>query len=110
MRPVRWALSLLTTTIALYVFFFVPIGARTLYDHVKRIAATPEAQDLGRDVAHAGERVGTKIRAELRQGLMLDRDGGVRRPDVASDDAPVPARDAGMRARPPARRAVPARR
>jgi hypothetical protein len=86
LRPLRWGLSLLTTIIGLYVFFFVPIGSRPLYEHVKRIAATPEARDLGRDVTTAGERVGEKIRSEVRQGLLLDRDGGVYRPDRAPDE------------------------
>ena len=59
----------------LYVFFFVPLGSRTLYDHAKRIAGTPEAHDLGRDVSGAGQRVITKARDELRTNFSLPRDG-----------------------------------
>ena len=66
----------------LYVFFFVPLGSRTLYDHFKRIAGTSEAQEMGRDVSGAGQRVITKARDELRTNFPLphdSRDGGASR-------------------------------
>ena len=63
---IRWALKMLVAfvglTCALYVFFLVPLGERTLYDHMRRIAATDEAEDLGRELGEAGERLTEKIR------------------------------------------------
>lgn len=48
-----------------YLFFFVPLGRRTLWEHVQRIAATDEAQDLGEDVSTATDRVETAVREKL---------------------------------------------
>jgi hypothetical protein len=44
---VRMGFRMLALAGVLYVTFFVPIGPRTLYSHVTRIAATSEARDLG---------------------------------------------------------------
>lgn len=52
---VRTAVKALVLAAALYVFFFVPLGSRTLYDHLARIAATPEAKELGTDVSNLAE-------------------------------------------------------
>lgn len=48
-----------------YLFFFVPLGRRTLWEHTQRIAATDEAQDLGADVSTATDRVETAVREKL---------------------------------------------
>ena len=50
---------------SLYLFFFVPLGQRTLYEHIRRIAATDEAQDLRDDVGEAGGRIRDRMRDEL---------------------------------------------
>ena len=34
-----------------YVVVFVPVGRHTLYGHVARISATPEARELGTSVS-----------------------------------------------------------
>jgi hypothetical protein len=43
----RTGFRMLALAGVLYVTFFVPIGPRTLYGHMTRIAATAEAHDLG---------------------------------------------------------------
>ena len=53
--------ALVGLSCALYVFFLVPLGERTLYQHVRRIAATEEAEDLGRELGEAGERLTDEI-------------------------------------------------
>jgi hypothetical protein len=53
-----------------YLFFFVPLGERTLWEHTRRIAATDEAQELGDDVSVAGERVETAVREKLRDAVI----------------------------------------
>ncbi len=68
----KWALSIFTTIVLLWVFFFVPIGSRTLWDHVTRIGRTEEAQDLGRDVRRASEQVWQKARNELGHSDAVD--------------------------------------
>lgn len=56
------------------VFFFVPLGRRTLFEHVRRISATPEAQELGTEVDEASERVEGAVREKVRD---LTRDAGL---------------------------------
>lgn len=57
-----------------YVFFVVPIGRRTLYEHVKNIAATPEAHELGTDVREATSRVTDRVSQEWEAA---HQDGGL---------------------------------
>lgn len=42
----RLTVQMLTLSALLYCAFFVPIGDRTLYAHLSRIAATDEAKEL----------------------------------------------------------------
>jgi hypothetical protein len=75
----KMAISLFVTMIALYVFFFVPVGRRTLYDYARRIADTPEAQEFGHEMRGASERVMDKAQHELHTGLPMPNgraDGG----------------------------------
>ncbi len=78
----RWIGSTLSTIVGLYVFFFVPIGRRTLFDHAKRVAMTPEAREFGDEMRTAGARVAERTRDEvegaLRHGVLTDTDGGLR--------------------------------
>lgn len=77
-RPLRWIASALSTLVGLYVFFFVPIGGpRTLWDHTRRIMGTPEAQELGRDLHHAGEQVADRVQHEVVPTLLTWGDAGV---------------------------------
>jgi len=50
-----------------YLFFFVPLGRRTMWEHVQRIAATDEAQDLSEDVSSASDRVEGAVRQKIRE-------------------------------------------
>ena len=42
----RLTLQMLALAALLYFVFFVPVGERTLYAHLSRIASTDEAQEL----------------------------------------------------------------
>lgn len=81
LRPLRWAISSVTTLVGLWVFFFVPIGGtRTLWDHTRRILGTPEAQELGSDLGRASTQVADRVRREVIPTLStLGADAGVRR-------------------------------
>ena len=57
-----------------YLFFFVPLGRRTMWEHVQRISATDEARDLGEDVSTASERVEGAVRDKIRE-VTLDAGG-----------------------------------
>jgi hypothetical protein len=87
----RWVGSAFVTLIAAYVFFFVPIGRRTLYDHARRIATTPEAREFGDEMRTAGARVAERTRDEvegvIRHGV-LPQDAGVR--ERAANEPPSP--------------------
>jgi hypothetical protein len=77
----RWAISGFCSLIGLYVFFFVPIGRRTLYDHARRIATTPEAREFGDEMRTAGGRVAARTREEVEGAIrhgVLPVDGGAR--------------------------------
>ncbi len=88
----RWIGSTLTTVVGLYVFFFVPIGRRTLFDHAKRVFTTPEAREFGDEMRNASVRVAARTRDEvegvLRDGVLHGPDGGVR--TVAAEEPPSP--------------------
>jgi hypothetical protein len=71
----RAALSLVGLAVVLYVWFFVPLGARTLHEHSLRIAATEPARELGDEVHEATERAAEHVQEQwqARYG-----DAGVR--------------------------------
>lgn len=79
---IRGCLQNLVTLVALaaiaYVTFFIPLGQRTLWEHLMRIASTPEARELGHEATQAGKRLGESM---LREGDASARDAGV--PDAA---------------------------
>jgi len=76
---VKSIFALIGFGVVAYGFFFFPLGSRTAWQHCQAIAATDEAQELGREAAHAAERFEGQVEDEI------DRlsDGGV--PDGAVD-------------------------
>lgn len=86
----KLAASLFVTMIAFYVFFFVPVGPRTLFEYTRRIAGTPEAQEFGHEMRGAGERVIDKAQHEIRDGIPLPSlgDGGTLGIPVAPSAPP----------------------
>lgn len=90
LRPLRWAISSVTTLVGLWVFFFVPIGGtRTLWDHTRRILGTPEAQELGTDLGRASTQVADRVRREVIPTLAtLGTDAGVGRAGDAATRGP----------------------
>ena len=71
---IRWAFraawSTAVTAIVLYFFFMVPLGERTLFQHVMRIVRTEEAQELGREVGEASQRLETTITSEMEKSAL----------------------------------------
>lgn len=59
-------LSLIGVAVLAYVWFFVPIGRRTLHEHALRIAETEPARELGAEVEDASERAVEHVRGEWR--------------------------------------------
>jgi hypothetical protein len=52
---VRTGVRMLSLAALLYFTFFVPLGPHTLYGHLSRIAATPEAGELSTAVSSVAE-------------------------------------------------------
>jgi hypothetical protein len=63
-----------------YVYFFVPVGQRTLFEHTMRIVATEPAQELGRDATTTAHTLGARVLGEIDR---MTKDGGV--PDAGPE-------------------------
>lgn len=61
----RTALRMLALAGVLYATFFVPLGPRTLYGHMSRIAATSEAHELFAAVGAELSQATQALRAKL---------------------------------------------
>ncbi|MFA9410617.1 MAG: hypothetical protein ACERK0_05100 [Deltaproteobacteria bacterium] len=48
-----------------YVLFFVQLGERSAFQHLMRVADTEEAQELGREVGAATERITKEIGGQV---------------------------------------------
>jgi ABC-type phosphonate transport system ATPase subunit len=53
-RLVNSVFWLIGFSVVLFVYFTVPVGRYTLFQHTLRIAATEPAQELGRDLSQVG--------------------------------------------------------
>lgn len=61
------ALRMLLLAGLIYATFFVPIGDHTLYRHVARIAATPEAQELSDSVVDVADHARASLSERLSE-------------------------------------------
>jgi hypothetical protein len=61
------ALYFMTTLALAWLVFFVPLGERTLFEHLWRIAGTEEARDLGREALEAGQRAEDAVRDRVQR-------------------------------------------
>jgi hypothetical protein len=71
-RLVLALLSLIGLAVVLYVWFFVPLGRRTLHEHALRIAATDPARELGGDIEDASRRLVSRIESEWASRYAAD--------------------------------------
>jgi hypothetical protein len=62
----RRALELVVALFALLGFFYVPLGKKTGFEHVKAIFSTPPAKEAGRDLVQAGDRIKAKMLDEVQ--------------------------------------------
>ena len=61
-----------------YVLFFTKLGNRTPFQHLMRVAGTDEAQELGREVSAATERISKKIGDQVHEATKPpEADAGV---------------------------------
>ncbi|MDH5493360.1 MAG: hypothetical protein OEY14_15505 [Myxococcales bacterium] len=74
-RAIHAIFSLCCAAALLYVAFFVPLGERTIAEHLRRVASTEEAQELGRELGEAGERLGRQAAADVEARLEESPEG-----------------------------------
>ena len=68
-RLIGTAVSLVGILSFLYLFFEVPIGRRTLYEHCRLIGATEPAQELGDDLETAGHGLRARVEGAIAPTL-----------------------------------------
>jgi hypothetical protein len=70
-----------------YLLFFVQLGDRSAFQHLMRVADTEEAQELGREVSAATERITKEIGEQVHDVTQPpDQDAGASQvPEVVSD-------------------------
>jgi hypothetical protein len=61
----RSSLRLLVLSALLYLTFFVPVANRTVFEHVRRIAATKEAKELGNGLESAAIQAKDKLKRAI---------------------------------------------
>lgn len=66
-RMINGFFWLVGLTVVLGVYFFVPVGRFTLFEHTLRIAATEPAQELGDDLEETGEELHDRARTEWEE-------------------------------------------
>lgn len=81
---VLWLIGL---CVVLFVFFFVPVGRWTLFQHTLRIAATEPAQELREDLERTGSELTERAMEEGGRALEELREGRPRH-DEATPEAP----------------------
>jgi hypothetical protein len=77
-RAIRASVSLVGLAVIAYVVFFVPLGKRTVYQHLTRIADTEEAKELGREAEEAGGRLGSELMKRMNAEDAAAGDGDRR--------------------------------
>lgn len=70
-----------------YVLFFVQLGDRSAFGHIMRVINTDEAQELGREVGAATERIAKKIGDQVHEATQPPaEDAGVSEvPEAVAD-------------------------
>lgn len=88
LRPIRWVVSGCIAFAVAWFTFMVPLGRFTLFEHMRRIFATDEAQELTGEIGEARTRLTDEVVRQV---------GEVARPDAGSRAsgraAPSPRRD-----------------
>lgn len=64
-RLIRWLFSLVVSAIVIWFAVSVPLGDKTLWQHVRAIFGTKEAKDLARGVEEESKKVADKLRDRL---------------------------------------------
>lgn len=80
----RRGLELVIALFALLGFFYVPLGKKTGFEHAKAIFSTKPAQEAGREIVQAGDRIKTKMLDEVRRAPDSDAATVEAKPEALS--------------------------
>lgn len=62
---IKRAVNLVVVALAAVTFFLVPLGDKTLYQHMLAIFSTKEAGELGRELEKTGKTVVQEVKQEV---------------------------------------------
>ncbi|MGE0788336.1 MAG: ExbD/TolR family protein [Sandaracinaceae bacterium] len=87
-RMINGAIWLVGLVVLLVVYFLVPLGRYTLFEHTLRIARTEPAQELGAELSEASEAVADRAEQEwdAREAARTEANGGVDPKRIEIDD------------------------
>ncbi|MEM7609314.1 MAG: hypothetical protein AAF411_28530 [Myxococcota bacterium] len=74
---IRKLLSWLGAAVLVYVVLFVPVGRMTLWQHFRRIWATPEAQEMSSEVEDAVRQLGEDVQGRISGDAGMDAEAGI---------------------------------
>ncbi len=86
-KLLRAAFSLFSLFATLYFVFFVPLGRYTLWEHLWRIAQTPEAKELSHAAGETAVEATEAVKREAERLLREQREDGGSDP-ARGDRAP----------------------
>lgn len=62
-------LKLFISLVAIYLVFFMSLGTRTFFQHLVRIARTPEVQELGEELVGTLASATNTVKRKFRGGV-----------------------------------------
>ncbi|MBX3274305.1 MAG: hypothetical protein KF729_28825 [Sandaracinaceae bacterium] len=86
-KAINGVLWLVGLTVVLAVYFFVPLGRYTLFEHTLRIAATEPAQELGDELGTATRELGERAIGEWETRRELRREAAGEPPGEGAGGA-----------------------
>lgn len=90
-RLINGVIWLVGLVVLLGVYFFVPVGRFTLYEHTLRIAATEPARELGDDLRRTGVGVGAEAVREWEERAAKREEAAGQAPAEDADEPPSSA-------------------
>ena len=80
--------NLVVVLLAAVTFFLVPFGRKTLFQHLEAVFSTPEAAEMGREIANTSQSVEHVVRSEVEGQLRAAPSSSALRPPGSASLAP----------------------
>jgi len=75
---VKRVVNLVVVALAAITFFLVPIGEKTLFEHLRAIFSTPAADELGRDLQKTGQQVAHEVETRAKGSVEKELPGAAK--------------------------------